>query len=76
MAGTVDGGKKAAQTNKERYGKDFYKKISTKAHEAWVRNGRKPRGFEYMAIHDPDKVSEWGRQGGRSGRRGSAKGNE
>lgn len=27
MTGTPDGGKKAAETNKERWGPDFYKKI-------------------------------------------------
>lgn len=30
MAGTKEGGKKAAKTNKEKYGEDFY-----------IRNGRK-----------------------------------
>ena len=27
MAGTIEGGKKASQTNKERYGHDFYQRI-------------------------------------------------
>lgn len=45
MAGTIIGGQKAAQTNKERHGDDFYKNIALKAQEAWDRNGRKPRGF-------------------------------
>jgi uncharacterized protein len=30
MAGTVKGGRMAAQTNKTRYGKDFYAKIGAK----------------------------------------------
>ena len=30
MSGNVTGGKKAADTNKERYGKEFYKKIGSK----------------------------------------------
>lgn len=30
MAGTIEGGKAAAKTNKEKYGKDFYKTIGTK----------------------------------------------
>lgn len=29
MAGTIKGGFKAAATNRERYGKDFYKRIGT-----------------------------------------------
>lgn len=45
MAGTVAGGKKASQTNKERHGEDFYKKLAFKAQESWDKNGRKPRGF-------------------------------
>lgn len=30
MSGTIAGGKKAAKTNKELHGKDFYKKIGSK----------------------------------------------
>ena len=30
MSGSLAGGKKAAQTNKERYGEEFYKKIGSK----------------------------------------------
>lgn len=30
MAGTIDGGRAAAQTNKQRYGDDFYQKIGAK----------------------------------------------
>lgn len=30
MAGTIEGGHKAAETNKTRYGKDFYGKIGRK----------------------------------------------
>lgn len=30
MAGTADGGKRAAETNKKRYGKDFYRVIGSK----------------------------------------------
>jgi uncharacterized protein len=52
MAGSPSGGKKAAETNKQRYGKDFYKiighyggKISRGGgftnHEVAVRAGRK-----------------------------------
>ncbi len=29
MTGNIKGGKKASRTNKERYGKDFYKKIGS-----------------------------------------------
>jgi hypothetical protein len=30
---------------KKRYGESYYADIALKAQEAWVRNGRKPRGF-------------------------------
>lgn len=29
MAGTIEGGRAAAKTNKEKYGKDYYKRIGT-----------------------------------------------
>lgn len=45
MAGTLEGGRKAAEKNKKLYGEDFYKKMAIKANESWVKNGKKPRGF-------------------------------
>ena len=29
MSGTIEGGKRAVQTNRQRYGDDFYKKIGS-----------------------------------------------
>lgn len=57
MAGTVQGGKRAAQTNAERYGKDFYKKIGAKG-------GQKSRGGGFAA--NPELAREAGRKGGRN----------
>lgn len=48
MTNRQDGGRKAAETNKQKYGDDFYSKISRKSQKAWVENGRKPRGFSAM----------------------------
>jgi len=45
MSGTREGGLKAAKTNKEKHGEDFYVRAGQKTKEAWERNGRKPRGF-------------------------------
>ena len=45
MAGTKAGGKRAAQTNKERHGEDFYQRIGKLSNAGWEKNGRKPRGF-------------------------------
>ena len=68
MAGTVIGGKKAAQTTKERYGEDFHQKMGKLANEAWEKNGRKPRGF----AANPELARIAGAKGGRIGRRGKA----
>lgn len=70
MSGTTEGGKAAAQTNKERYGKDFYAKIGAKSNESWERNGRKPRGFSAVSR---EQRAEWGRKGGSKSKRGTAK---
>ena len=40
MSGNVTGGKKAADTNKERYGKEFYKKIGSKGGSVEHRDTR------------------------------------
>ena len=66
MAGTLQGGKKAAQTTKERYGEDFHQKVGKLANEAWEKNGRKPRGF--AANRELARIA--GRKGGLKSRRG------
>lgn len=62
MAGTKRGGRKAANTNKAKYGDDFYARIGS-------RGGRKagvPKGFAAMPI---EKVRAAGRKGGRKSTR-------
>ena len=66
MAGNRIGGKKAAQTTKERYGEDFHQKVGKLANEAWEKNGRKPRGF----AANPELARVAGRRGGLKSRRG------
>lgn len=61
MAGSKEGGIKAAQTNKERYGDSFYAKLGSKGGSAKVS-----KGFAKMDI---DRVKECGRIGGRLGKR-------
>lgn len=63
MPGTVEGGTKAATTNKEKYGSDFYRIIGAKGGK--VKSSRK--GFGGMS---PEKRSEAGRLGGQRSRRG------
>lgn len=64
MAGTIKGGRKAAQTNKKRYGEDFYALIGRKGGKI-SRGG----GFAY----DLDLASEAGRKGGKASRRPKTK---
>ena len=66
MSGTADGGKSAAITNKERYGKDFYRELAYKSQIAWEQNGRKPRGFSAMTH---EQRAEAGSKGGKVSRR-------
>lgn len=56
MAGTKAGGKKCAETNKTRYGKDWYARIGAKG----GRNGH-TGGFASMT---PEQVRAAGRKGG------------
>ena len=66
MAGTARGGKRAAQTNKERHGEDFYQRIGKLSNAGWEKNGRKPRGF----AANPELARVAGRRGGLKSRRG------
>jgi general stress protein YciG len=60
MAGTVEGGKKAAATNKERHGEDFYSGIGEDG-------GRKSRGGGFAK--NPELAREAGRKGGLRSKR-------
>lgn len=60
MAGTVRGGRKAADTNKKRYGKEFYVKIG-------AAGGKKSRGGGFAA--NPELAREAGRKGGKASRK-------
>jgi len=64
MAGTKDGGRKAAATNKAKYGKDFYARIGQ-------MGGKLGRTGGFYA--DRELAREAGRKGGRISRRGSRK---
>ena len=65
MAGTKEGGLKAAKSNKERYGSDWYAKIGS----IGGKNGH-TGGFASMPI---EKVREAGRKGGKKSKRGKSK---
>ena len=68
MSGTRKGGRRAAATNKQLYGDDFYRKIGSKGGR---QKSSKPRGF---AAH-PELARTAGAKGGRmSSREGVANG--
>lgn len=71
MSGTRFGGKKCAETNKKKYGKDFYRNIGRKGGISPKRQG--PRGFALMT---PEKRREAGAKGGRNGVRTGIKNGE
>jgi general stress protein YciG len=63
MAGTVKGGRKAAQTNKQRYGANFYEQIGR-------AGGTKSRGGGFAKNRDLAVIA--GRKGGQASRRKKA----
>jgi general stress protein YciG len=67
MAGTQSGGRKAASTNKERYGLDFYEQIGRKG-------GKISRGGGFAM--NRDLAVEAGRKGGKAPRRTKTQANE
>ena len=67
MSGSRLGGLKAAETNKQKYGREFYQNIGRKGGKACV-----PKGFARMDI---EKIKNAGRKGGTISKRGKAKNN-
>lgn len=68
MAGTITGAKKAAKTNKEKYGADYYRHLG---HLGGSAITDKPRGF----AANPELAKRAGRIGGKRSKRGKAKKN-
>lgn len=60
MPGTKKGGQKAAQTNKNRYGRDFYVKIGS-------TGGKKSRGGGFAK--NPELARIAGAKGGRASKK-------
>lgn len=66
MSGTKVGGLKCSQTNKERYGEDYYKNLGKRGGKA---EHKKPRWFQ---LH-PELARKAGAIGGMRSKRGKAK---
>lgn len=64
MAGTISGGKKAAQTNIKRHGKDFYVELGRKGGKAGHTGG---------FASNPELARIAGSIGGKKSKRGPAK---
>lgn len=64
MAGTKEGGKKAAKTNQEKFGKDFYKRIGAMGGKAGNTGG-------FAANRELASIA--GKIGGAISKRGKAK---
>lgn len=63
MSGTREGGKKASETNRKKYGENFYKEIGAKG-------GAKGRTGGFYG--KPELAREAGRKGGTISRRGKS----
>lgn len=66
MGGNKAGGKKAAATNRAKYGEDFYSRIGGMNVKSWIANGRKPRGFSV----NRELARQVGAWGGKKSKRG------
>ena len=60
MAGSIEGGKRAANTNKQKYGEDFYKKIG-------AMGGKRGTTGGFYANRELARIA--GAKGGRISRR-------
>jgi len=71
LAGTIAGGRAARDTNKLKYGEDYYSKIGTAGAKAYIERQKAgiavPRGF----AANKELARSAGRVGGLKSRRGS-----
>ena len=69
MAGTVSGGKKAAQKNKELHGKDFYKEIGRKGGKRSTTGGFASKKLSKDGLTGVERAKLAGAKGGHKSRR-------
>lgn len=73
MAGTKKGGKKAASTNKIKYGRDFYAEIGRKGGSNGHTGGFATETVGKDGLTGPQRAAVAGRKGGLKSRRGPAR---
>lgn len=73
MSGTRKGGLKAANTNKEKHGKDFYKEIGRKGGKAGNTGGFASKKIGKDGLTGPERAKVWGAIAGHIGKRKAAK---
>ena len=69
MSGTVSGGKKAAQSNMKKHGKDFYKRIGQKGGKNSTRGGFASQKVGKDGLTGLERARLAGAKGGRKSRR-------
>lgn len=73
MSGSVEGGKKAAKTNKERNGEDFYARIGSKGGQKSCNGGFASDKVGKDGLTGRERARLVGAKGGRKSRRTSVK---
>jgi hypothetical protein len=73
MAGTQTGGKKAAEENKRRYGKDFYARIGRKGGQNGHTGGWASETVGKDGLTGYERAKKYGAIGGRKSKRGPAR---
>lgn len=72
MAGTIEGGRKAAATNKAKYGKEFYANIGRKGGSNGHTGGFASEEPGKDGLTGPERAKIAGKKGGAKSKRGSS----
>lgn len=73
MPGTIEGGRKARETNFKKYGKDFYANIGRKGGKASSTGGFASDKVGKDGLTGLERAAIAGRKGGQLSKRGKAK---
>ena len=73
MAGTKIGGKKAADTNRKRYGSKFYAEIGRIGGQRGTTGGWASESIGKDGLTGYERAKKWGAVGGKKSKRGPAK---